>query len=89
MQIRAFLAAEGQRGVHTADTVSGAGVDDMTRAVAQHQERQAVRVCVGASRRALGGIIGQPDLRLRQGCKHRTQLLVLKRLPRAQEKHKT
>ena len=59
MQIRAFLAAEGQRGVHTADTVSGAGVDDMTRAVAQHQERQAVRVCVGASRRALGGIIGQ------------------------------
>ena len=87
MPLFCFRPAEGQRGVYAADAVSGAGVDDMARTVAQHQQRQSVRVCVGASCRRLGRTCAQPDLRLRESRKHGPQLFILKRLPRRQKKH--
>ena len=82
-----FRLAEGQCGVYAADAVSGAGVDDMARAVAQEQKRQAVWAYIGASRCGFRGIGAQPDLRLRDGRKHGAQRFILKRLPCGQKKH--
>ena len=79
------LPAEGQYGTDAADAVPGTGVENMARAVAQQNKRQAVRLHIGAARRRLRRVRREPDLRPRKGGKRGLQLFVLKRLSAAQD----